>query len=127
MPSLPLKPCPGYGPRKGACPNLIKMSVKYCSECLVYYKANTKQYDKTRDQSDERQFLHTTQWRKIRKMKLAEFPLCENCLKNNRITPAVLVHHIDRNELNNKPDNLMSMCTACHEAEHKNERFGKDR
>jgi 5-methylcytosine-specific restriction protein A len=52
-------------------------------------------------------------------------PLCEECLKAGKETPAVLVHHIDSDELNNRHDNHSSVCTDCHEAIHKSERWGK--
>ena len=37
--------------------------------------------------------------------------------------PAVLVHHIDRDEFNNDPSNHESLCNPCHETEH--ERWGR--
>ncbi len=58
-------------------------------------------------------------------MKLAQSPLCEICLKGGRETRAVLVHHVDEDELNNDFSNLMSVCNPCHEAIHKKDRWRK--
>ena len=69
--------------------------------------------------------MHSTQWRAIREMKLAQDPLCERCLKDNLTVPAVLVHHKDRKQSNNEPENLESLCVMHHEDEHKGERWGR--
>lgn len=45
------------------------------------------------------------------------------CEAQGKITPATRVHHIDRNPRNNAWGNLLSCCKACHEAEHKAERY----
>lgn len=57
-------------------------------------------------------------WQKLSERKRAEDPLCENCLKTDRVEPATEVHHIQPIATN--PDlrlewsNLMSVCGACH-------------
>ncbi|MCK4828805.1 HNH endonuclease [bacterium] len=121
------RPCPGRGPRYRSCPNLIRGSETCCSECKPYEKAKTRQYDEQRDESPGRQFLHSTVWRRTRDAKLARDPLCERCLKMGRDEAAVLVHHVDHNELNNPADgsNHESLCNTCHELEHKNDRWVK--
>lgn len=125
MANKPSRPCPGYGPRRGSCSNLVKGKDRYCPDCLPYAQAENKKYDKKRDETPERQFLHSTTWRRIRDYKLAIDPLCECCLKQGLTVPAVLVHHIDGNELNNHKINHESLCNNCHEAEHKKERWGR--
>lgn len=127
MPYLPSRACRGRGPRRGSCPNLIRGSETCCSACKPYEKAKIRQYDKERDRSPGRKFLHSTAWRKISKAKLDHDPLCERCLRIPRDEPAVLVHHIDHNELNNPPDgsNHESLCGICHEIEHKKDRWGR--
>ena len=125
MPNKPPRPCPGYGPRRGGCPNLIRGAEKYCPECMPYAQAANKQYDKERDKSSGRQFLHSTTWRRIRDYKLSRNPLCERCEKRGLTEPAVLIHHRDGNELHNHPINLEALCNPCHEEIHKNERWGK--
>jgi len=122
MAYAPKHPCTGKGPRRGRCPNLISRGVSYCVDCQPYEKARARAYDKERDETPGRRFLHSTTWRRIAKAKLDRDPLCERCLKDE---PAVLVHHIDRNELNNVPENHKSLCTEHHEAEHRHERWGR--
>ena len=121
------KPCPGYGPRRGGCPNLIRGGDRYCLECEPYAQADNKKYDKERDKSPERQFLHSTTWRRIRDYKLSRNPLCERCEKRGLTEPALIVHHIDKNELHNHPVNLLSCCVSCHEEIHKGDRFGRNK
>ena len=145
MPMKPKRPCPGFGSRRGSCLNLLTGNERCCSECELYVKKQIRRYDKARDQEPGRQFIHSTVWRRIRAAKLARDPLCERCLKGfvsviygpqfedngmatehfPRIVPAVLVHHIDGDELNNDPSNHQSLCVACHEAIHKGGRFGR--
>lgn len=125
MPQAPKHPCPGRGPRRGRCPALIARGVSCCPECVPYVKAAVRRYDRQRDQGEQRQFLHSAAWRKIRDAKLRRDPLCERHLAQGQAVAAVLVHHIDRDETNCADSNLMSVCVACHEAEHKPERFGR--
>lgn len=129
MPYKPSRQCPGRGPHLNRCPNVIKDKGSYCHICSEYARKALKQhnrgYDKDRDATPERHFIHSVQWRKIRLMKLIKDPLCEECLKSEKETRAVLVHHIDGNELNNRHDNHSSVCTNCHEFLHKHERWGK--
>ena len=71
-----------------------------------------------------RKYYGTKVWRDLREQKLQEQPLCEICLRNDKITPATQVHHIvpfgqgedeqERWELFLNYDNLMSICKHCH-------------
>lgn len=71
-------------------------------------------------------FYWSKAWRKLRILKLAENPLCEECQRNGKLTRAQMVDHI---EPINKIDpydlqgiykhplsksNLQSMCNSCH-------------
>lgn len=121
----PFKPCPGAGPRHGCCPHLAQRGQKYCATCQIYAKAKAAKYDKERDKGADRKFIHSRTWRKIRRMKLSKHPLCERCWAGGVVKRADLVHHKDRDELNNDMSNLESLCVQCHEAEHRGERWGK--
>lgn len=127
MPYKPRRQCPGRGSHRGNCSNTVASSESYCATCAEYamreHRRNSRQYDRDRDQCVQRQFLHSTTWRKMRAMKLAKDPLCEICLLHNRDTIAVLVHHIDCNELNNNNNNHLSLCNECHEKLHKKNRW----
>jgi hypothetical protein len=50
--------------------------------------------------------------------KVKGLALCERC----NLRPAVDMHHIDENPLNNAPDNLLGLCRACHMDVHYPER-----
>ncbi len=56
-------------------------------------------------------------------------PLCERCLKKGIVKERDLSHHIKRvathPELRLVLDNLESLCVACHDWEHKGERWGR--
>jgi len=53
-------------------------------------------------------------WRKMRKIVLAEEPLCRECGKQGRVTPGNQIDHIDGNSWNNTRHNLQNLCLACH-------------
>lgn len=64
-----------------------------------------------------RYFYNTTEWRKLRDWKIRKNPLCEHCDSHGRITPATEVDHIVEIEdggSKTDPDNLQSLCKACH-------------
>lgn len=58
------------------------------------------------------------QWAKVRRIKLSEHPLCEDCLLVGQTQAAEEVHHIakvsERPDLRLDSDNLMALCKACH-------------
>ncbi len=57
--------------------------------------------------------------------------LCIDHLKQNRIVPADMVHHIkelkDHPELALEPSNLVSLCFSCHEKYHDRSKSKKKR
>jgi len=70
-------------------------------------------------------FYHTTAWRKTTKAYRTAHPLCEECLKKERTTPAALTDHITPIEKGGDPfdwDNLQAMCHTCH-----NQKSGRER
>ena len=103
------------------CPNLT--TEKYCEEHA--YKAKQEEAERQRFYDtrvrDKRivEFYHTREWLAIRQQVLArDYYLCQHCLKEKRITPADMVHHIvpvkvdwtKRLDLSN----LISLCNTCH-------------
>ncbi|WP_090951771.1 HNH endonuclease [Parageobacillus thermantarcticus] len=118
MPSKPLRPCNKIG-----CTNLTRD--RYCEQHKHLAKQrqrsrqNDKDYDKYKRNQQARAFYHSKEWERIRLAALARDNfLCQHCLRNNRITPADMVHHIieikrdwsRRLDL----DNLISLCNSCH-------------
>lgn len=73
----------------------------------------------------------SSEWQKVRKLKIAMQPFCERCLLQGIYTPAYIVHHkeyiSDKNYFDDNVflnlDNLESICLAHHNEEH----FGKDK
>ena len=110
MPSKPLKPCKYPG-----CPKLTKG--QYCEEHA--YKV-AKEYNKY-SRSPDHNKSYGRNWRKIRNRYAAAHPLCEQCLKEGRMTPMTEVHHIlpIKQGGTNENSNLMSLCHSCHEKIHK--------
>ena len=53
-------------------------------------------------------------WRRIREIHLQREPLCRYHLQQGETKAATDVDHIDGNAYNNHPDNLQSLCKACH-------------
>lgn len=55
-------------------------------------------------------------WKRIRDRYIAAHPLCEQCEKDGRLTPAEEVHHIKPLSQGGTNDyaNLMALCTSCH-------------
>lgn len=68
------------------------------------------------------QAYQNTQWRKTREQYLRLNPLCEECLKNGKVTAASSVHHKESpfktGEINYTLlldfDNLEAICESCH-------------
>ena len=63
------------------------------------------------------EFYQSTPWRKLRALKLEQEPMCEECLKAGRLTPAQMVDHIvpiNKGGTSLDIENLQSLCNACH-------------
>lgn len=71
---------------------------------------------------------NTSKWIKLRNYKMQVNPLCEKCLEEDRITPAIHIHHITpfMNGRTNEQikwlgfdfNNLKSLCLICHQEQH---------
>ena len=71
---------------------------------------------------------NTQRWRDLRAWKMTNYPLCEECLKNDKNTAVEDVHHIisfmstndpiERSRLAFDYNNLMSICKECHAKKH---------
>lgn len=74
-----------------------------------------------RDEGSKR-FYNSKAWRRLAAIQIKREPLCAECLKVGRITPAQIADHIypireggQKYDL----DNLQSLCRACHNRKHK--------
>lgn len=120
MPRKPKKPC-----RYPGCPKLT--DGRYCEQHQkqMHHEYNTRERDK-----EARNFYSSTPWRKLRQAKLWQQPLCEECQRNGRITPATMVDHITPIKQGGAAlcmANLQSLCWSCHSRKSIEEgsRFGK--
>jgi len=91
---------------------------------------NHNLYDKYKRNQDAKRFYNGVDWLKARKLALIrDSHLCQECLKNKKITAAEMVHHTktleDYPELAYDLDNLVSLCNACHNKEHPEKGGGK--
>jgi len=74
---------------------------------------------------------YTTQrWRRLRRLKLRERPLCEACLAQGQIEPATTVDHRVRITDGGNPfpavQDLSSLCASCHNSKSRAEQMGQD-
>lgn len=105
MPRKPKRPCSFPG-----CPELT--DGRYCDTHQRQVDAHYNKYE--RDPQTRKRYDRS--WRRIRDRYIAEHPLCEECQKYGRLTPAEEVHHIIPLSKGgtNADSNLMSLCKKCH-------------
>lgn len=107
MPRKPKRPCSFPG-----CPELT--DGRYCDKHQKQVDSYYNKYE--RDPATRKRYGRS--WKRIRDRYIAEYPLCEECNKSGRLTPAEEVHHIIPLSKGgtNEGNNLMSLCTSCHSA-----------
>jgi len=75
-------------------------------------------------------FYRSTEWLMLRQYILSKNPLCERCLKKDRITPATEIHHrVDLAyfpEGRLDPNNLEALCAPCHNSHSAREATGSE-
>ncbi|WP_163854613.1 HNH endonuclease [Paenibacillus elgii] len=102
----PLKPCSRAG-----CPELTRE--RYCTK---HKQEVGQQYERRRGSAHARGY--DNRWRKYRLQYLAEHPLCVECKKQNRLTAANVVDHIEPHKgdyfLFWNPKNHQGLCDSCH-------------
>ncbi len=100
-----LQPCAEVG-----CRRLVRGA-----RCAEHERPKYKQVD-NRGSASSRGY--GARWRRLRGAFLAAHPICNECVKHKRITPAVDVHHrVARRkspELAYSWDNLEALCHGCH-------------
>lgn len=83
-----------------------------------------------RDLPEVAKQYRSKRWSRLRKLKIAQNPICERCEKEGIYKPVRIVHHkeyiTDKNYMDPNIffniDNLESLCFDCHQKEH----FRKD-
>lgn len=117
MGSRPMKPCawPGcHAIAQGShCQQHKAVAAERKAEQL---KKSNKAYNRKRDESDG--FYSTGRWRGLRAAYLRTHPLCAECERADRVTPAVIVDHIQPTKTHPHLaldwSNLRALCRACH-------------
>jgi len=94
--------CPRYAGPSGYCGEHISESIRKDDRRL---NANDRGYD--------------ARWRQARKLFLGRNPLCRECMKAGRLTPATVVDHIIPHRGDQKlfwdESNWQPLCKACHD------------
>lgn len=78
---------------------------------------------------ERHKIYNSKEWKLIRDTVIREHPLCSDCLKQQKITPAEEVHHIvsfmkypesdpRRKEYAYNKSNLVALCRTCHILRH---------
>ena len=105
MPYRPKVPC-----RHPGCPNLVPAGQKYCEEHKALHPEEIRSAAKRG---------YNSRWRRESKKFLQLHPLCEECLKEGRATPATVVDHIRPHRGDPKlfwdPSNWQALCKSCHD------------
>ena len=101
MPMKPLNPC-----RHPGCPNLAEE--RYCTVHAPDHKRAT---------AHERGY--TSKWQRRSKLYLKTNPLCVECKRRGRLTPATVVDHIVPHRGNEQlmwsESNWQALCKPCHD------------
>lgn len=103
MPRKQRRPCLATG-----CPELVENG-NYCDRHRARLAAEDGRLSASQRGYD-------VVWRRLRRMHLAEHPLCVHCKQEGRVTVATEVDHIQplADGGTNDSDNLQSLCKSCH-------------
>ncbi len=120
MPIKPKRPC-----SKPGCPELTtrRFCDKHQAEGETERTEAAKHYDKYKRDQQARMFYKSRAWQAARlRALIRDNFLCQDCIKDNRITQADTVHH--RVEISRdwskrlQLSNLVSLCASCHNRRH---------
>ncbi|WP_270539627.1 HNH endonuclease [Bacteroides zhangwenhongii] len=88
-----------------------------------------RKYTNDEKRKARQKIYNSSKWKQLRIAKLQQQPLCEECERIGRITPAEHVHHVHTFMKANTEiellalaydyNNLMSLCAECHNRLHR--------
>lgn len=113
---------------KLGCNELVKPPEKYCSKHkhieIEKKKERNRHYDKYSRNKLARSFYSSMEWKTVRRVVLVrDNYLCQECLRQGKVTKANAVHHIEELldvwDKRLDIDNLESICNKCHNKEKK--------
>jgi 5-methylcytosine-specific restriction enzyme A len=113
------RPCAEPG-----CPELVGPLDWKCPRHLAEHE---QAYDAHRGSARSRGY--NVAWDRLRKMYLAEHPLCEDHKARGKVVEAVMVHHVVPISEGGEPldpSNLRALCNWCHSARHKGRMLKQD-
>ena len=94
------------------CPELT--NDRYCRE---HKKQEDRRYDK--ESRPYKKLYNSSRWQRLRKQFLMKHPLCVECKKRDRVTPATVVDHViphkGNEELFWSQENWQPLCKSCHD------------
>ena len=106
------------------CRKLVPITERFCAEHEAKdeeYRARAKglrEVKRLQNRGSASARGYGYRWSKVREAFLREHPLCVECMKQGRITPATDVDHIIPHrgdpELMWNPDNYQALCHSCH-------------
>ncbi|HCF71988.1 MAG TPA: HNH endonuclease [Syntrophomonas sp.] len=121
MPQKAKKPCAHPG-----CPQLVtdgRFCINHQNDGQKQRRERDQYYDEIVRNQKTKSFYKSRAWQAARRRALIrDHYLCQDCLKEGRITQADTVHH--RVEISKDwskrldIDNLISLCASCHNAHH---------
>lgn len=119
----PLKPCSKCG-----CRNLT--TSRYCDEHRNEWQSQERYYDRHQRNKKSDTFYHSAAWKKARNViKVRDNGLCQECLRDKRITIGTIVDHIIplKQDWHKRLDesNLQLLCQSCHNKKTGTERAGE--
>lgn len=106
MPRTPPRPC-----RYPGCPGFCEPGQVFCREHIQWST------DHVRGGADARGY--DARWRRARKAFLQRHPLCAECVKEGKVTPAIVVDHIVPHRGDPRLfwdiKNWQPLCKGCHD------------
>lgn len=118
-----MKPCSAVG-----CSSLLPIGETYCDRHKPMQReliqANSKRYNRMREDTAENEFYNSPEWRKVREHVMYKYNgLCLWCYFTEKdITIANCIHHIiELKEDSTKSlttNNLIPLCDSCHNRVH---------
>jgi 5-methylcytosine-specific restriction protein A len=109
MPRKASRPC--AHPR---CPELVTEG----SRCPAHDKAAWQARNERPEIREDKRFYDSARWQQLRAFVLREEPWCRECRRNNRVSPATVVDHIQRirdGGSRTNLTNLQPLCDRCHD------------
>ena len=87
-----------------------------------------KEEHNTRRNNKWNKYYQNPKWKKLRDWYMSLHPICADCMIEGRSVPATELHHKipfstgnteeERMELLLSPDNLVALCSECHDKRH---------